>query len=311
MLDILIWFVLLAASILVLVKSADYFTDYSEKLGLVLGVPVFIIGVTVVALGTSLPELASSTVATIHGQSEFVAGNVVGSNIANILLVVGLAVIASKLIKSKENLMRFDIPALLVTTGILIYTLFDGVFSRLEGIICIILYVIYIVYTMTQESAHSTKKRPKFRWQLPVMIILGAVGIYFGSNWTVTCVIKLTELLGLSNTSKISITIVALGTSLPELSVSIIAAMKKQYDISIGNIIGSNIFNSLMVMGIPAAFIMPLEISNTVMAIGVPFMTVATVLYVIDGMDNKFTWKWGSLYLILYVAFILKVIGVF
>lgn len=311
-----------AVSLFVLIKSADYLVKYSEKLGMSLGVPQFIIGITLISAGTSLPELATSIFSVLKGEPEVVAGNVIGSNIANILLVVGITTVIVKKVEIKRSLIRIDLPLLVASGAILVLTASDGKFTFFEALISLVGFVIYLIYSVTQprgplaekekefieatteEKTKSTllKKRPPFKWRYVLFVIISATTLYFSADFTIEAVIQLGKLLNVE-TSIIAITAVAIGTSLPELMVSIAAARKGNFDIALGNILGSNIFNGFLVMGV-AGLISDLPIDMPILLIGLPFFVVATVLLVFSGIERKFYNFEGAFFLILYILFI-------
>jgi cation:H+ antiporter len=306
--------VVFAAALFFLIKSADYLVRYSEKLGLSLGVPQFIVGVTLISAGTSLPELVTSIFSIGKDEAVFVAGNVVGSNIANILLVLGVTLIIAKRVEIKHSLIRLDLPLLAGSTSILILTMMDGIFTFKEAVLSIIGFIIYILYNVWQhkERLESKEKelmkvlkvddRPKFKWYYLAIIAAAAIVLYFSAEYTVESVIQLAGLLSIS-TSVVAITAVAIGTSLPELIVSAVAAKKGNLDMALGNVLGSNIFNGFMVMGV-SGMISPLPIDQTILTIGIPFLIVATIFLVFSGIERKFYNFEGALYLIIYILFI-------
>lgn len=309
--EIILWSVIFIVSLAVLVKSADHFTTYSEKIGKVLGVPQFIIGVSIVALGTSLPELMTSILATVRSYSSIVAANVVGSNIANILLVLGVTSIFAKEISVEKSLIRLDLPLLAATTALLIVMLYDGNFTAAEGVIMLGTYLVYILYNyqehkrskleQLESKLEDTVKPEKVDAKLVIFIILSALGIYLGADYTIQSIVNLSEILNLAPAA-IAISAVAIGTSLPELLVSIQAARKKNFELVLGNIFGSNILNATIVMAIPS-FISTLHVSMEVITIAIPFLTIATLLLMFSGIDKKVLFFEGALYSILYFVF--------
>ncbi|MCD6109154.1 calcium/sodium antiporter [bacterium] len=310
-----------AISLFVLIKSADYLVKYSEKLGLSLGIPQFIIGITLISAGTSLPELATSIFSVLKGQPGVVAGNVVGSNIANILLVVGITTILVKRVEIKRSLIRLDLPLLVASGAVLVLTLSDGKFTFFEALVSLAGFVIYLIYSITQPKQDVIEKgkefeevtldnnkktflqkRPPFKWSYIVWVIGSAAVLYFSADFTIDSVISLGTLLSV-DTSIIAITAVAIGTSLPELMVSVVAAKKGNFDIALGNILGSNIFNGFLVMGV-SGLISDLPVETPVLLIGIPFFIVATILLVFSGIERKFYNFEGAFFLILYLLFI-------
>ena len=313
--SLIFWIGAFIISLAVLIKAADIFTDSASKLGSILGLSQFIIGVTIVSVGTSLPELASSISAVFKGVTDMVAGNVVGSNIANILLVVGLATIFSKKgrLQVTRNLINLDLP-LLAGSGIILMLMFlwDGQITFGEGIIALLGYAIYLHYALKHKEGKQGKeknKKEKIDIKIILGLVFGAIFIYYGANYAIESVIKISEILNIG-TAVIALSAVAIGTSLPEIFVSVSAARKGQDEIALGNIFGSNLFNGFVVLGIPA-LIKTLDVTPVVISIAIPFFIAATLLYVISGITRKI-YKWeGAMYLLIYVLFIAKLFNLF
>lgn len=311
--NIVLWIIVFVAALALLIKSADIFTTNSEKLGRIMGIPQFIIGVSIVALGTSLPELMTSVVATAQGFSSIVAANVLGSNIANILLVGGFTAVWAKTIVVEKSLIRLDLPILGSITALLIVTIYDGSFTPFEGLIMIASYLVYIAYNYSEhrqsklkklEEKIATKKIEK-KYPSPKLlfwIALSVIGIFFGSKFTIDAIIEISSIWNLAP-SAIAISAVAIGTSLPELAVSIRAAQKKNYEMVIGNIMGSNILNSTIVIAIPTIF-GALNVTSEVISIAVPFLIIATILFTFSGIEKKLYSFEGALFGIIYFVFI-------
>ena len=316
MLPLLTWGIIFAISLIILIKASDYFTDSAEKIGLYFGLPAFIVGVTIVAIGTSLPELISSIFAVLGNSSEMVIGNVVGSNIANIFLVLGVAAIIGKKIKIDFELVRVDLPMLMGSALLLALTIYDGIFTLPEAIFCLGGAILYLWYTINvgkkdknikKEMKGELIQRKKMETKTLIILLVSAFFIYIGAKYTVESVINLSEILGIGK-EIIAISAVALGTSLPELMVTITAAKKGKPEMAVGNVLGSNIFNTFAVMGIPA-LIGTLIIPQSIISFGLPMMLAATLLYYFITQDKEIT-KWeGWLLLIFYVFFIGKTFG--
>ncbi|MFO8015891.1 MAG: calcium/sodium antiporter [Candidatus Woesearchaeota archaeon] len=302
------WLTAFIVSMYVLIKSADYFTSYSEKLGIALGVPQFIIGMTVVALGTSLPELITASFAVVRGATEFVAGNVVGSNIANILLVLGLTAIITRKLRINWDIMGQDVPLLFGSALLLIIIMIDGSITFFEGMIMLLLFFAYIAYTIFSNNSHSTGRHEKLSPLYPVIIILSGAGVYLGANYTIESVVSLSSLLGFADTSVIALSAVAIGTSLPELSVSISAARKGNYEMVVGNVVGSNIFNSTLVIGVPS-LVASLAVPSTTFIAAVAFMGGATLLFIFSIMDRKILMFEGIVFVLAYILFLGTLFG--
>ena len=333
---LLLWIIVFIASLTLLVKSADWFVESAEKIGLALKISPFVIGVTIVAIGTSFPELASSLVAVFKGATEIVVANALGSNIANILLVVGLSAVVARKLIVKRSLIDLDAPLLTASTVLFLFVMWDRQIVFGEGILLISAFVVYLSYTIFQsrekektpelvevlpsrverrrEEAKIKKQkkkivRPKLDFKIFFVLILGIIGLAVGANYTIESVLKISEFLKIS-TGLIAITAIAIGTSLPELVVSVRAAAKKKYEIALGNIFGSNVFNVLLIVGIPS-LITSLKVDDLTFNIGLPFLIVATILFVISGISRRIHCWEGAMYILIYILFIAKLCGLF
>lgn len=329
-----IWILVFIFSVALLVKSADWFIESSEKIGLALKISPFIVGVTIVAVGTSLPELASSIAAVLKGATEIVAANVVGSNICNILLIIGCAAVAARTLIVKRSLIDLDGPLLGTATTIFIFVAWDKKIMLGEGVLLILGFFIYLLYTVFQrkdeeeETAKSIeglpsrleqrtpktrikkgKEKPKLNLRIFLFLILGIIGLAVGANYTIHSMMKISDILKISS-SLIAITALAVGTSLPELVVSVQAAIRKKYEIALGNIFGSNVFNILVVAGV-SALIRPLTLDELTFKIGIPFLAVVTLLFIVSGISRRIHIWEGAMYLLIYVLFIVKLCGLF
>jgi cation:H+ antiporter len=308
--SIYLWIAVFIVSLAILIKSSDLFVGAAEKIGLSFGLSAFITGVIIVGVGTSLPELVSSIIATTEGATEIVIGNVLGSNITNIFLVLGIAGIIGKDFTIKHDLMRVDIPFLLSATLLMALMILDGSFSRIEGILCLLAFIIYIIFTVMHPDLETKsidfeiskinkeieKKKPLI--QEFILIILSSAGIFFGAKYTVDSVIALSSILGIA-TDIIALTAIALGTSLPEVLVTISASRRGNPEMAVGNIIGSNIFNGLVVMGIPS-LISPLHIPHSILLFSLPTLIAAVFIYSFMVHDKKINQLEGGTLLIFY-----------
>ncbi len=337
MIALILWFIIFIVALFVLIKASDFFTDAAEHIGLRLGLSPFIIGVTIVAIGTSLPELFSSLVAAFAHHTEIVVGNVVGSNIANILLVLGVTAVFARKFTIARELIRIDLPLLVGATFLVALMLWDGSFTFVEGILCLVLLVVYLAYTGLSEKDSADKEIVKemrteikdlkeenpelfvsrkrdarksrlLLWKNILILLVSVLGIYFGAKYVVEAILQLSSALGLA-TEVFSLTVVALGTSLPELAVSIQAARKNKAEIALGNILGSNIFNILAVLSIPS-FIAPLIVSPAIISFSLPVLVLSTLLYMFITQDREITQWEGALLLIFYAYFLLRLFGV-
>ena len=304
---LLLKFVFLSISIFVLVKSADYFTESAEKIGLYFKLSPFIVGITIVSVGTSLPELVTSIFAVIDKQSTIVAGNVIGSNIANIFLVLGLSAIVSNGLSTKHDIMRVDLPMLAASAFFLYIASYDGIFDFKEGILSVMGLTAYLFYAYKSKNINvELTNQPQERLKFTTLIILFASVIFLNisAKYTVTNIVEISDMLNIS-TSAIAASVVAFGTSLPELMVSINAAKKGNLEMSIGNVIGSNIFNTFGIMGV-ASCIAPIKIDTPTITLSLPVMLASTVLLVFS-LQNKAMSRWiGYMFVLFYVLYIVK-----
>lgn len=317
--DGLILIITFVIGIAALVKASDVFTEAAEQLGVALGFPPFIIGVTIISIGTSLPELISSLFALSENVPEVVVGNVVGSNIANIFLVVGTAsIISKKGIQITYDLVTVDLPLFVGSAFLFTLEVWDGDFTKGEALLLVLAYVMYLLYISTNspnndpsdeaddktdnESAEESKQKRVFLLKQLGLIALSATLIYIGANFTIDAVIGLSKLFKIGE-EIIAVSAIALGTSLPELLVTINAARKGKSELAVGNVLGSNIFNTFMVMGIPG-LVGHLEIPRTIVTESVPTMIAGTILLFFMAQDKKLTIWEGGLFYIMYIWFI-------
>ncbi len=313
--EILIWLVVFILAVIALIKGSDIFVLGAEKLGAIFGLSSFIIGVVIVGLGTSLPELSSAIVAAINGKTEIILANALGSNIFNILIIVGLASIISKsFIKINRSLIDLDLPLLAISSVLVFAIVIDGKVTFYEGIILLFGYLVYLAYSFNYKESSAEEKNDFKKLKISFkkslyFIILGSILLIFGAEYAISSIVKLSKYLFLP-TSTISAIALAGGTSLPELFVSIRAASKKKYEIAIGNIFGSNIFNGLVVIGLPAIFkdlIADYKIINLI----APMFLVITFLFVVSGISQR-VHKWeGGMYVLLYIFLLGKLLNFF
>jgi cation:H+ antiporter len=315
---LLLWSLVFVVAVIVLVKSADWFTDGAAELGVYLGIPAYVVGVTIVAVGTSLPELVSSLIAVSVGNPEIVVSNVVGSNITNIFLVLGFAAIIGRRLTVSYEIIHVDLPMLVASAVFVVFVVWDGVVTLPEGVLLVAGAGVYLLYAVSisrqrgrahEEIAEEIAEEYEIEkgkldpWVWP-RIVGGAVLLYFGADYTITSVIELSSILDVG-TDLIAMSAIALGTSLPELVVSVIAARRGMLEIAMGNVLGSSVFNSFAVVGIPA-LITPLPVSDLVLEVGLPVMVAATLLYFFMAQDREITRWEGMLLMLLYILYVGK-----
>ena len=306
--DIVLWSAVFIIAMAGLIYSADRFVEAASKVGAMLGAPEFVIGLTVVALGTSLPELATSAAAAIQGKTEFVVGNAVGSNVANIFLVLGAAAMTRANFQIRRDMTKLDLPLLIISSGLLaLFAVSDGRVGLVEGLFLVAAYGIYLTALIGDNKTEGTAKAPWSARPLLWLSLSGA-GIYFGADYTLTATVKLSALFGWDDTSVLALTIVALGTSLPELAVSLAAARRGALELAVGNVLGSNVFNSLMVVGLPA-LVSDLAVSDRVITVGLPFMGLASLAALLALIRRRMGRPMGALFVLMYLAFSLALMG--
>lgn len=305
--EMIIQLALLALGFVLLVKGADWFVDGAASIAAKLGIPQLVIGLTIVALGTSAPEAAVSLTAAFHGNADITIGNVVGSNIMNILIILGLAAVICPM-KVARLTAFVDIPVTIVITLLLLLLGYDGTVSRLDAGILLLFFIAYLSYlfAMTKKGlivGESEEEGAKIQSVLKALLftVVGLALIIVGSSLAVDAASAIAMMLGLSERF-IGLTIVALGTSLPELFTSVAAAIKKNPDMAIGNIVGSNIFNILFIVGlsglvIPVPFVSAFRFDTLIAA------AVALLLLVLALPTKRLGRVAGIIMLVGYVAY--------
>jgi len=304
---------MLVIGLVLLVKCADLFVDSSSNIAKAFGIPTLVIGLTIVAFGTSAPEAAVSITAALKGSSEISVGNVVGSNICNSLLILGICGIISTL-KTKDEVRKRDFPYYLLSSIVLLIITGKyfasnqeiGWITRSNGLIFLCLLDVYI-YTLIvgvkkkKNSKEKDEEETKFRWKDISFLLIGIAGIVGGGQLVVNGATGLARALGISE-NVIALTIIAIGTSLPELVTSIIATRKGETDLAIGNVIGSNIFNILFVLGITAV-IKPISITLNEY-FDIIFMTASSFLvYFMLQKNQRIGRKKGLCMLMMYILY--------
>ncbi len=270
----------LLGGLVLLVLAADWLVDGAVGLARKLGMSMLIIGLTVVAYGTSFPELVVSIIAAFRGSPEIAVGNVLGSNIANICLVLGLTALVCPIPVRQESLLKRELPFLILVTGGAIYFMQSGDVARYEGLILLAAAVFFTVMSVRTQSGapESEEENEKIIpiWKALILVVLGVAGLVGGAHFMVEGASNLARAFGISERI-IGLTIVAVGTSLPELAASISAAIKKQPDLALGNVIGSNFFNLTFVLG-GAASIKPFAIDTHSQLVDFGVMSAVTLL---------------------------------
>ena len=301
---IILQFLLLAVGFVMLIKGADWFVDGAAGIAGKFGIPQLVIGLTIVAMGTSAPEAAVSITAALDNSAGITIGNVLGSNILNILIILGISSVIIFLPVQKSTI-GYEIPFMIIISVVLLVMGITGnTVSRPEGVILWVLFIIYLLYLYKLAQKGNEEDNPGEQKSLPVYIltaIFGAAVIVLGSKFTVKGATEIARMAGITE-RVIGLTIVAFGTSLPELVTSIIASKKGNTDIAIGNIVGSNIFNILFVVGTSALITpVPFESKFIFDAIFASFAGVVMLLAVLK--NKKLTRTGGIVMLVCYAAY--------
>jgi cation:H+ antiporter len=314
-----------------LLASAEAFTRSAERIGVGLGISPFVVGATVVAAGTSLPELSASVIAGLAGEPGIVVGNVVGSNVANVLLVLGTTAAVAGRIDVDRELMRVDLPLLVASAGFLWLALADGAFAWYEGALALVGLVIYLQFAIsdafrleepvedvladvTGEPVDVDPRAPRDPAALAPDVSIGArtvlvafvalLGVFASANYLVESILDIAVGVGVG-TEVVAITAVSVGTSLPEIGVSVAAVRQGNADIAVGNVLGSNVFNTFAVMGVPS-LLAPVTVPSSVNRYALPAMLLATALYFFIAQDNEITRYDGFALLLLYATFVVN-----
>ena len=302
---ILFQIVILIVGFALLIKGSDFFVDGSSNVASLLKIPTIIVGLTIVAFGTSAPEAAVSITSSITGSNALAVSNVIGSNLFNMLLIIGLCAILKDLKMAKPTL-ETDLPFLVVATVVCSVLMIIGLrFSRIDGIIALailIIYIYFIIRGIKKGKDEQSVSEAKMGLPRSIIYILGGLaGIVIGANFVVDSASNIAMAFGMSETL-VGLTIVAMGTSLPELATSITAIRKDEEELVIGNVLGSNIFNLLFVLGLSSA-ISPIAISPA-MYVDILLLVVVTIVFFIFGKtQDKFDRKEGIILLILFIAY--------
>lgn len=303
--EILLQVLLLAVGFFLLVKGADWFVDGAAGVAEKFGIPHLVIGLTIVAMGTSAPEAAVSITAALKENAGITIGNVVGSNIMNILVILGLAAVIVPIAVAKSTV-KVEIPYMLAVTFLLLFlgwTDYKIVFW--EGVVLWIAFMIYLAYLFwmakNNKQELDVEEETKPVWKLLIMIVVGLGLIMLGSNWAVDAATALARIFGMSERF-IGLTIVALGTSLPELVTSVSAARKGKADIAIGNIVGSNMFNILFVVG-TTALITPVVFEAKFVVDTLISAAAGLLLWICVFRDRRLSRTGGIIMLVSYAAY--------
>ena len=299
--------IILLAGFLFLVKGADWFVEGAASIAKKLGIPQLIIGLTIVAMGTSMPEAAVSITAAMNKNAGITIGNVVGSNILNILIILGITAVITNVAIQRSTLL-YEIPFMtVITIVLLIFGITGSEVTFIEGVIFWILFLIYLGYLFVMAKKGNDQEEAEAKdipvWKCMLLMVIGGILVVKGSDFAVSGATEIARYFGMSERF-IGLTIVALGTSLPELVTSVTAARRGNAGIAIGNIVGSNILNILIILGITAV-ITNVAIQRSTLLYEIPFMIVITIVLLIFGITgSEVTFIEGVIFWILFLIYL-------
>lgn len=304
------------ASLALLLAAARFFTLSAERVGLALGLSPFAVGVLILSAGTSLPELVASIVAASRGSSEIVVGNVLGANLSNLLLVMGaVAVCARGSLRLGEQYILIDLHFLLGAVVLAALALRDGTLGRGEGLALLAAYGVYLVYLIREGRTQAdltlgadggpVPAPRRFPWRDVAVMAATAVLIWLGARYTVASLETVARLAGVP-ADIVALTLLSIGTTLPELVVSAAAARAGKADVAVGNVLGSCVFNTFAVMG-AASLVAPLAATPDMLALPLPVFGAAALLFYLLTLDKRVSRWEGLLFLLVYALFILEV----
>ncbi len=304
----------LLVSLVILYFGAEWLVSGASSFAARLGVSPLIIGLTIVSVGTSAPELVVSIKAAMMGQSAISVGNVLGSNLFNVGLILGISALIYPL-AVKRQLLKFDVPVMFLTSVLFLFLFLDAKINFFEAFVFVFLFVAYMGYLFINSFKNKDKKAvdeeaiKKYKhWTIDILLIgLGLFGLIYGSNLLVDNAVIIAQKLGMSE-ALIGLTIVAAGTSMPELATSVVAAMKKRSDIAIGNVIGSNIFNILLILGV-AGLIFPIETPDINVIDNLFVVGIGALLWVFMKIGTRIKRWQGAVFVGVYMVYFLYKLG--
>ncbi|MBR9677196.1 calcium/sodium antiporter [Candidatus Woesearchaeota archaeon] len=303
MAELLLYLALLIVGLFFLIKSSVIFTDSSKQIGKALRMPQFIIGLTIVALGTSTPELIVGLVSTLRNQTSIVVGTVIGSNIANILLILGISAIVAKTLTVQSKNYSIDIFFFASSALLLSVFMLDTKISLLEVIISLSLLIVYLYYDQRKvREIEKDKELKPLKAKYFLTLGLSILVLYFSAELVVKAITSISTALGISQ-AIVAVSSIAIGTSLPELTVTINAILQKNQALAVGNIVGSNIFNTLLVVGVAGLF-KPLTVEPVMITIGIPFLLLSTLLFMTVFFMRQIKRWHGIMFLAIYAFFL-------
>lgn len=309
----LLQFLVFAVALSGLLLAARFFTTAAEEIGVYLKMPAFIIGVFIVGIGTSLPELVSGTISVAKGVSEILPGNIMGANISNILLITGIvAYLNRRDIVLSHGYIFVHLHYLLGSFFLLTMIVYDGEIKWLEALVGLFAFISYSIYLVKpEEKPHPNEEiqevelKPAFPTKAILILLGSGVGIYFGANYTVSSISAIAEGLQIPP-SVIALTVLSIGTTLPELAVNISAIRRGNAEMAIGNVLGSCIFNTLIIPAV-ASWVGPIHVPVNLLAFSLPVMLGSGLFFYLLTQDKRVSPREGVLFILMYALFLIKI----
>jgi cation:H+ antiporter len=309
--------VFLLLGFVLLIGGAEFMVRGASRLAVAIGISPLVVGLTVVAFGTSSPELAVSLMSSHAGAADIALGNVLGSNLFNVLVILGLSAIIVPLIVAQQ-LVRFDVPVMIGVSALVYPLAMDGVIGRWDGILLfsgVVAYTVFLIRQSRRESNEAVKaeyegefgaKNQEGWLKNTGLVVIGLVGLTLGSKWLVDSAVVIAESFGISELV-IGLTVVAVGTSLPEVATSVVAAIRGERDIAVGNVVGSNIFNILCVLGVSSIFAPAgINVTESALRFDIPVMiAVAVACLPVFFSNYQISRLNGVVFLAFYAAYII------
>lgn len=320
--ELLLWATVFIVALAIMVVGADTFLKNAETIGLKVGMSAFTVGVIIVGFGTSLPEMVSGLIAIVEGAPSIVPANAIGSNIANILLIGGVLAFLGKRIKIDRDLLEAELPFFVISTALFAEIAFDAQVTFVEALLLVGTFIVYVFYLFKDEyeggavveEAEKELKRERYSLfrmseaRTLLLLVVGLAGLLVGAKYVIDAVIVLAGMLSVPP-SAISITAIALGTSLPELVVSVQAVKSAKFSVAVGNIFGSNAFNISLAVGIPGVFA-TLPLDTPTFAIGLPVLLVSSFILLVIGLAHRLHRWEGIMFFILYAFFLMQILTI-
>lgn len=307
--------IIFGIALTVLLLSARFFTAAAEAIGSWMRLPSFVVGVFIVGIGTSLPELISGVLSVQRGVSEILPGNIIGANISNILLITGMAAMLNrKTIYLSANYIYIDLHFLLGSVFYFVVISYDGLIGFAEAAIGILIFLVYAVYLIKGEhepqveERHTSTKRPAFPVKQLIFLLASCLGIYFGADYTITSLSEIATALRVPS-SVIALTLLSLGTTLPELAVIVSAIRQGKAEMAVGNVLGSCVFNTLVIPA-SASLAGTIQLPAELTGFSLPVMVACALLFYLLTQDKRISMWEGVMFFCLYILFIVKTVGV-